>query len=425
MDEKEKKISPKTDEIDTVSGDIEKIEEKSAKKAEKSAPAAKKKVQKKDESADKDEKDNKDNKEDKEGKGKKKSTHTPMSARTKKRLIRVGIVTGAILLVLATVLTVVTVLNNRPPKLEDVRDRFELLLTKSQEINEILWGAGLPTYARIDRTTKTFEVDVVKENGDPVLDKDGQAVKKALRYYQFEDATYGTIIAYEYQVRVSEGKTTEVEVNGEIQTVNVYTVYDVENGRVLTEYENGASRFARKTEAPIEGETPLLEKDGFYYYALPSYQNEDLVHAQVYEAESEDEHYDFVRPNDTYTHTEDVKNAVAAVYSNAFAGPLYEYLFTGVIGAINEANQPAYMDYSDDEGNSYLMRSNNTGSWKWRDPLPVVVFDFSTMQMVKGNARKVTITLDYRLEGSDEVKQMAVDFVLESGEWYLNTPSFG
>ena len=387
MDEKEKNVPEETPEIDTVSGDnwgnnINKEVQASAR------------------------------------------VRGKISARTKKRLIAVAIATGALLLALATVLIVMTVLNNRPPKFEDVRGRFEKLLADSQEVNEMIWGAGLPTYARVERVTKTFEVDVVKENGDPVLDKDGVAQKKTLRYYLYEDATLGTIVAYEYQTRVSEGKTTEVEVNGVMQTVNVYTVYDVENGRVLTEYQNGASRFARKTQTPVEGETPVFEKGGYYYYALPNYQNEDLAYAGVYTGK-EDSHYDYVRFDQTYKYTDDIKAALDAVYSNAFAAPLYEYLFTGVIGATNEANQPAYMDYTDDEDATYLMRSNETGSWKWRDPLPAVSFDFSTMQMVKGNAKKVTVTVDYRLAGSDAVKQMEVDFVLENGVWLLNTPTFG
>ena len=380
MDEKEKNIPEETAQIDTVSGD------NGGNNQNKGAQAPAR------------------------ARGK-------MSARTKKRVIAVAIVTGALLLTLATVLIVMTVLNNRPPKLEDVRERFEKLLTDSQEVNEIIWGAGLPTYKRVERVIKSYEVDVVKENGDPVLDKDGNPVKKTLGYYLFEDEALGTIVSYEYQTRVSEGKKNE-------DGITIYTVYDVEHGCVLTEYKNGAARFARKTQTPVSGETALFEKDGYYYYALSDYKNEDLAYAGVYTGE-EDSHYEYVRFDQTYKYTDDIKAALDAVYSNAFVAPLYEYLFTGVIGAINEANQPAYMDYTDDEDATYLMRSNDTGSWKWRDPLPAVSFDFSTMQMVKGNAKKVTVTLDYRLAGSDVVKQMTVDFVLESGMWLLNTPTFG
>ena len=106
--------------------------------------------------------------------------------------------------------------------------------------------------------------------------------------------------------------------------------------------------------------------------------------------------------------------------------PLYEYLFTGIIGVTNDVNLAAYTDYIE-EGTEreWLMKSNDTGSWKWRDPLPAVEFDFSTMQMTKGNAKSVTVTLNYRLAGEDTVKQMNVSFALENGVWLLNSPTFG
>ena len=49
----------------------------------------------------------------------------------------------------------------------------------------------------------------------------------------------------------------------------------------------------------------------------------------------------------------------------------------------------------------------------------------STMQMVDGNAKKVTVKVDYRLADSEQVKQMEIDFVLENGVWLLNSPTFG
>ena len=435
MDEKEKKISSKTDEIDTVSGDIEKTEKKTEKKDTKSEPVAKKKAQEKNAGADDArDADAKEDGADEDGKDKKKRTRTPLSARTKKRLIRVAIVTVALLLVLATVLTVSTVLNNRPPKLEDVKDRFELLLTKSQEINEILWGAGLPTYARVERKIKSYEIEfevefekkTKDENGETVTVKEKKLVQKALGYYLFEDDTYGTVVAYEYQARVMTGETTDVELeSGETQTVNVYTVYDVESLHVIAEFQNGASRFARKTQEPIAGETPIFEKDGFYYYALPGYENEDLVYAGVYSGK-EDSHYDYVRFDSSYKSTEDVRKALSEVYAYDYMAPLYEYLFTGAMGGMNDVYQPVYTDYVDQESDtSYLMKANSKTIWKWQ-ALRKLTFDFSTMQMLEGesDANSVKVTIQYREEGKDGVQQMTVSFARESGSWYLNSPTY-
>ena len=412
MNEKEKNIPEKMGENDTVLGDNENME------GEGQVLNGKKPLAELPETQDAPQK-----------------TRAPMSKRTKKRLTAVAIATGALLLVLAAVLITVSIIRNRPPKLEEVRGRFEELLTDSQEVNEIIWGAGLPTYKRMQRETKSFEIEfeveikkkVEDENGNLVEVKEKKLVQKTLGYYLFEDDTYGTVVSYEYQTRVMTGETTDVKLeSGEIQTVKVYTFYDVEHGSVLSEYKNGASRFARKTQEPVAGETPIFEKNGYYYYALPNYQNIDLVYAGLYETEKEDERYDFVYLNSPYKSTDDIKAAIDAVYANAFMQPIYEYLFTGVIGADNDANQPAYLDYIDENDTPYLMKSNTSASgWQWREPLPAVEFDFSTMQMTEGNASKVTVTVDYRVGGANEVKQMEIDFVLENEVWLLNTPTFG
>lgn len=349
-----------------------------------------------------------------------KKTRAPLSKRTKKRLVAVAIATGAVLLALAIVLITVSILNNRPPKFEDVRGRFEELLVKSQEINEIIWGAGLPVYSRVDAETQVFEVGVKKANGDAVIDaKTGKPVTAKLRYYLYDDATYGKIVSYEYQWRVAEGKKNEDD-------IPVYTVYDVENGGELTAYKNGAARFAQKSVQVIAGQTPIFEKNGYYYYALPNYENADLAASSILYSGKEDSHYDYVRPNATYRNTDDVKAAIGAVYAGSFVAPLYENLFTGMVGATNDVYQAAYTDYIEEgTDREWLMKSNESGAWKWRAPLPTVTFDFSTMQMTEGNASKVSVKVSYRLAGEDVAKEMEVDFVLEGGVWLLNTPTFG
>ncbi len=382
MMEEKKDLPEKKDEIDTVSGDME---NKTAKKEEK-APQG--------------------------GRGR-------LSARTKKRLIAVGIATGALLVALGILLTVIAVINNRPPKFEDVRANFEELLTKSQGINEMIWGAGLPTYSRVDAETQVFEMQLKNEHGELVKNKDGEVHEVKLRYYLYDDATLGRVVSYEYQTRVAEGKTNE-------DGYTVYTVYDVESGGVLPEYKNGASRFAQKTTEQIEGKTPIFEKNGYYYYALPDYENADLAAALILYSGDEDSHYDYVIPNQTYRNTDDMKAAIRAVYANAFMAPLYENLFTGMVGATNDVYQAAYYDYIEEgTDREWLMKSNESGAWKWRDPLPAVEFDFSTMQMTGGNAKKVSVSVNYRLAGEDAVKVMEVDFVKEDGVWLLNTPTFG
>jgi len=383
MNEKEKNFREETVENDTVSGDNEAIEgaEQALNEGEMLAEPS-------------------------ETQNSPKKARAPMSKRTKKRLITVAIVVGVLLLVLAAVLITVSIINDLPPDFEQVRGRFEELLTSSQEVNEIIWGAGLPTYGRMARETKSHPITFKGKD-------------KSILYYVFEDEQYGTVVAYQYQIWINDGTTNA-------DGIPLLTYYDVESGEVIAKPENGATRFVQKTKTAMEGARLVCEKDGYYYYALSNYQNIDLVYAYLYEEKNEDEHYDFVHLNSPYKSTDDVKAKIDAVYASVFMMPIYEYLFTGVVGATNDVNQPAYLDYVDEKDVMYLMKSNTKASgWQWRAPLPAVEFDLSSMQMTDGNAKNVTVTVNYRISGSAEVKQMQVDFTLEEDVWLLNSPTFG
>ena len=72
----------------------------------------------------------------------------PMS-KNKKRLIAVIVMAVAVLLILATVLIVVSVVGDMPPALDELRPRIEELVNASYEINDVIWGEGLPTYPRV------------------------------------------------------------------------------------------------------------------------------------------------------------------------------------------------------------------------------------------------------------------------------------
>ena len=66
-----------------------------------------------------------------------------------KQLLSVIIAVSLVLLTLITVLVVNLVRDRRPPELEEVRDIFENLIEVSPEVNELLFGKGLPTYPRV------------------------------------------------------------------------------------------------------------------------------------------------------------------------------------------------------------------------------------------------------------------------------------
>ncbi len=339
---------------------------------------------------------------------KKKKARAPLPPRTKKRLIAVAIVTGVLLLGLIGTIIAVSIINNRPPEFSTVRERFELLIEKSQALNDIVFGEGLPTYKRVTRDVKSYTFEFKGE-------------EESIRYFSFADEDYGTVISYEYQIRRMEGAENA-------DGVRVYTVYDAETGGVLTEYKQGAARFARRVTTPIEGEDVLFQNGIYYYYALPNYENPDIAYDSIVYTGREDEHYDYVQFNSAYKGTEDLQKALAEVYSNDYMGPLYEVLFTGTMGGMNDVYQPVYTDYVDTESGSsvsYLMKANDKTIWKWQS-LRVLTFDYSTMQMIEdeSDANSVLVTVEYREEGKDGVQTMTVGFARENGSWYVNSPTY-
>ncbi len=348
--------------------------------------------------------DNAENKAQKPSK--KEKTCAAVSPRTKKRLILVGIVTGVLLLALIGTIIAVSIINNRPPEFSTVRERFEMLIEKSQTLNDIVWGEGLATYKRVTREMKSYTIDFKGES-------------ETLRYFEFQDEELGTVISYEYQTRRMEGKLNE-------DGVKIFTVYDVETGGVLSEYKQGAARFARRVKTPIEGKEILYQSDKYYYYALPKYENPDIMYDTIVYTGREDKNYDYVRFDSPYKSTEEVRKALAEVYANDYMAPLYDYMFTGAMGGMNDVYQPVYTDYTDqDTSVTYLMKANSNTIWKWK-ALRKLTFDFSTMQMLtsESDANSVKVTVQYREEGKDGLQSMIVSFARENGNWYLNSATY-
>ncbi len=328
-------------------------------------------------------------------------TRAPMSKRTKRRVIIVAIVVGVLLLALAATLIVTSILNNRPPEVSTVRERFVGLIERSQVLNSIVWGEGLPTYKRVTRDIKSHTFEFKGE-------------EESLRYFEIEDDDLGTVISYEYQIRRMEG---QVNADG----VKIYTVYDAETGGILTEYKQGAARFVERSTEEREGYA--FKTDKYFYYTIENYVNPDLLYAEVYSGK-EDENYDYVRFDAPYQSTDEIKEALSAVYAFDYIGPLYENLFTGAMGGMNDVYQAVYADYTDQDTDvTYLMKSNGKTIWKGQ-ALRKLTFDYDTMQMIDGDAREVKVSVQYREQGKDGVQTMTVSFALEGGVWLLNSATY-
>ncbi|MBE6630854.1 MAG: hypothetical protein E7624_08420 [Ruminococcaceae bacterium] len=335
-------------------------------------------------------------------KEKKRGNPTTYSARTKKRLLIVGITVGVLLLALVGFLIANAIASNRPPEFATVRDRFATLIEASYELNQVIFGEGLPVYKRFEREIKPYTVTF-------------KGKEEKLLYYLITDDEYGTVVSYEYQIQRMEGKVNE---NG----IKIYTVYDVQTGEELPAYQKGAARFVQRSL--IEREGYIYSQGKYFYYPIENYENPELVYAEIYSGE-EDKNYDYVRFDCKYKSTDDLKSAINSVYSKAYISYIYEVLFTGTVDLRDEVIQALYIDYQDEDGGlSYLMRTN--AWWDWRK-IPTTVYDLSTMRMdeSESNANSVRVLVEGYPEGKEnERREYEIWFARENNGWYLDSATY-
>lgn len=328
--------------------------------------------------------------------------------KTKKKLIIVAVSVALVLAILIGTLITVNVLKKRPPELEDIRARLETVIAASGEVNDIFWGAGLPTYPRI--YSEGFSFKDAYGVGEDTQERNIQG-------FVFDNADGRTIVAYHpWMYFIPKG-----------QTEGIY--YDFEHNTILNGKPDDDSyyRFAVRTDKPREGEEQNLYlsenlqktfEGTYYYYSLESF---DLNKVFFYN-EKDDPNYDYVMPESGYLSIEDIKKKAERVYAGDYLTSLYESMFTGMTTG-TAMLYARYFDYEDTEsGTVSLVKDNREKGYT----LTAWTYDFSTMRMVKeSNSTFVTIEVErYATEDASRRETAKLYFVKENGEWYLDSPSF-
>ena len=328
--------------------------------------------------------------------------------KTKKKLIIVIVSVVLVLAILIGTLITVNVIKNRPPELDEIRARLETVILASGAVNDIFWGTGLATYPRI--YSEGFSFKDTYGVGEDTQERNIQG-------FVFDNADGRTIVAYHpWMYFIPKG-----------QTEGIY--YDFEHNTILNGKPDDDSyyRFAVRTDKPQDGkeENSYLSENlaesfegTYYYYSLDGF---DLDGVFFYN-EKDDLNYDYVKMDTGYLCVDDIKKVAEKVYSLDYLTSLYESMFTGVTTgtAILYAR---YYDYEDTEnGTVSLVKNNRDKGYKLTD----WTYDLDTMRMVEeSNASFVTIEIE-RYATEDEIRRETAKlyFVLENGEWYLDSPSF-
>ncbi len=337
----------------------------------------------------------------------KRSEKRPLS-KTKKKVLTVVISVLLILAILASVLIIKAVLDNRPPDLETVRGRFEELLLAAPAVNDIFWGKGLPTYPRI--TAEGFSFKDTYGEGE-------NAQEKNISGMIFTTEEGKTIVAYRaWMYFIPKG-----------QDGGIY--YDFERNVILSAKPDDTNyyRFAERTATQRPGEaqnaylTEHLGGDGVYYYSLESFD----LNAVFFYTEKDEPYYDYVKESSGYLTTDDIKAVAERVYSRSYLDSVYESIFTGIMVSEygNGTLYARYYDYENiEDGSVHLVKSNKDEGYD----LKTWEYDFSTMKMVKkSNATFVTVEVERYPAGDPAARETVRHcFALENGQWFLDSPSY-
>jgi hypothetical protein len=322
--------------------------------------------------------------------------------KTKKRLIAIIVSVALVLGSLTAFIVVRTVRNNRPPVLENIRARLETLIDLSGDLNQILWGEGLPTYPRVTRTVRFAEVTNRPRGGEDCR----------VAYYTFPDATHGTVLAYQYYVfeKDSDGDgyvTVDLEAEAAGETVYLQSGY-------------AYYRYATAEKEEREGFIGHNAETGVYYYPLEDFTAEDEPY---YYTASDDPDYEYVREDSGYLSIADIRDEVKLVFSAAIVAEIEQAVFTGVT-AFEGNYGTSYPRYRDIEGkdNSYRLGMTDKDSWG-SFTLTEWVYDYETLALVKpSKARSITVSVEcYPKDDPTARETREIKFVLENGQWFLDS----
>ena len=268
---------------------------------------------------------------------------------------------------------------SKAPELESVKDEFIALIEASVEVNNIFFGAGLPTYMRAEGDGNLIYLDEHKA------------------YYTF----------------ITDGE------------------------RSILKYKIGddAWKYAEKTAESGKGESIYTDSEGNFYYPI---EFDESQYEYVY-GEGADENYDYVRMDCEYQSLEAIQKLAESVYTQGYLkGDNYkegDMAYGGVYAAMFDGftmgTEIVYARYRIDDSidGFYLLKSNQFEPYFTEHK----TYDYSTMKIVRpSKAEHVNVEivangryLDYEnFEVKTGEHTVTLTFVFEGGEWRLDTPTY-
>lgn len=279
-----------------------------------------------------------------------------------------------VLILCLCLLLPLTVSCSRPPEYAEIEGRLRELVETSYQVNQLLFGEGLPTYERVYDPRSTTDVFKDEENS------------KNYYFYELQDPKLGRVVAF---------RSSYLDAFSYVQ--------------VLTEADDSRELYYKHPSAKA------------YCYLLTDYV--EPTYEFFYDADDPAD-YDYVRYDQEIQSINQIKALAEQVYSKEYLEGIYESMFVGTIGAADSVNglSARYMEYMDDEGVTSLLESN---TYK-----PLIherrLYDFSTAKIVRpANKKFVTIEIDSYLESNPrQIQRIRLSMTLQDGVWMLDSATY-
>ena len=313
-------------------------------------------------------------------------------------LIRIIALVVGIILIISSLFIIRSC--SAPPEYSSIRTRLEQLVEASYEVNEIIWGKGLPTYERVSDPRSSLEL---YKTDKTYTSNDGKELPLNYHYYYPISSEY-TVIAYrrekDYKADFRYALLTDKEYDA---TALALLFPATAQG---TEESYYTELYADETSGKRAYSIPFTEKKYDFYYTA---------------ADPED--YDYILADSPYASVDSIKEYIRTVYDEKYADSLDSVLFDGIAeGSL--VMKARYSPYVNSRGVS-MLASLNTYEPLFEEER---VYRFETGKIVRNssNDERVVIEVESYLPSEPDKNETSILAMTlgKDGKWYLSAPSY-
>lgn len=312
-----------------------------------------------------------------------------------KKILKISAAVLAFALIISSIFIVRSC--SAPPEYEEIRSRVEELIEASFDVNDVVWGEGLPTYERILSPARVFY-----ESGKTYLDSEGKE-QPLNYYYYYVPKTDESVLAFREQKALNEDFRYAYVSSAKLDLSALSALYP------LTD--------AAEASDELYSEIYSDASQGVYVYRIPFVE----VTYDFYYISSDSSEYDYVKTDSQYASVDAIKDYVRTVYASEYADSLDSILFDGVMEG-EMVQKARYTAINSSRGT--LLASLNTFEPLFSERR-VYLYDTARIDRSNSNDTSVVVEIDSYLPSSpDKILLAKICFVLQGDNWYLASPTY-